>query len=151
MASPGASATTSLQIRRTFQAPREKVFEAWTDAQKFSRWFCHMKPGFSGRVTEMDLRPGGRYRVEVRNANGQDNVLRGEYREIIPPEKLVFTWGWETMPQHGETLVTIEFFDRDGQTEVVLTHENFPTVEARNAHNDGWISCFDSLGKYLSN
>ena len=75
--------------------------------------------------------------------------LSGTYREVRPPEKLVYTWRWEAEPEYGETLVTVEFHDRGGSTEIVLTHELFPTEKARGEHERGWSGCCDKLAKIL--
>lgn len=142
-ATPGSG--ISLQIRRILSAPREKVFQAWTDSEILARWFCYARPGYSGRVTELDLRPGGQYRIEIHETSGRVNRLRCEYREIKAPEKLVFTWFWETEPRFGETVVTLEFVDRGNETELILTQEPFPTAEGRDDHDRGWAACFDTL------
>ena len=81
---------------------------------------------------------------------GQTHIVTGTYQEVSPPQRLVFTWKWETEPQHGETLVTIEFLDRGGKTEVILTHERFPSETARDEHHKGWTGCLDRLGKVVS-
>jgi uncharacterized protein YndB with AHSA1/START domain len=75
------------------------------------------------------------------------HYLVGTYREVRPPERLVCTWRWEAEPEYGETLVTVEFLDRGGSTEVVLTHELFPTDEARRGHEQGWTSSLDRLAR----
>jgi uncharacterized protein YndB with AHSA1/START domain len=149
MASPIPATGFTLEMRRTFAAPREKVFQAWTEREKLEAWFCHSKPSMTGRYTEFDLRPGGRYRAEVSDANGKTHVLQGVYQEIKPPERLVFSWSWETSPQYGETVVTLEFLERGTETELVLIQEAFPTAESRDAHNTGWTPCFDSLDRFL--
>lgn len=149
MATTSPATGFSLQLRRTLNAPREKVFEAWTDPEKLTRWFCHATPEHSGRVTALDLRPGGHYSAEV-HMGGKVWRLAAQYKEIKRPEKLVFTWSWENEPSWGETLVTLEFLERGGQTELILTHEQFSTVEVRNDHNQGWAACLDSLEKLLA-
>lgn len=148
MATTPAQAPPALRITRTFPAPRERVFRAWTDPQALTRWFA---PGveYETRVAELDLRPGGRYRVEMLRA-GQTHRVAGTYREIRPPEKLVFTWRWENEPAHvGETLVTIELFDHGGSTELVLTHERLAEAASRDEHEKGWQGCLGRLGTYL--
>ncbi len=83
-------------------------------------------------------------------------IVGGEYREVNPPEKLVFTWIWEEMPLDISdwappvTLVTVEFFDCDGATEIVLTHEQFPDERMRDEHNNEWGGCIDRLAQYLA-
>jgi uncharacterized protein YndB with AHSA1/START domain len=149
MAAPQTEAPTSLRITRTFPAPREKVFQAWTDPEGLKKWFAPSDQ-FVTRVPELEAKPGGRYRIEM-ESEGKTHTAVGVYREVRPPEKLVFTWRWETDPERGgETVVTIELFDRGGKTELVLTHEGFPTESLRDEHNKGWTGCLTQLEKYLS-
>lgn len=148
MAIAPAQAPTTLRITRTIAAPREKVFRAWTDPEALARWFAP-SDAYRTNVPELDLRPGGRYRVEMLLA---DKIHRvgGTYREIRPPEKLVFTWKWENEPAHaGETLVTVELFDRGGSTELVLTHERFADEASRNEHDKGWAGCLERLERFV--
>lgn len=137
---------TSLQIRRVFQAPRQQVFAAWTKPDLLKQWF---RPGggFSVTFAEVDLHLGGKYRLGLLPPDeAQAIAVSGEYREIKPPEKLVFTWAWESDdPEEEETLVTVEFFDRGGHTELVLTHERFPNLDVRDQHVLGWEGCLSGL------
>ena len=141
---------TTLQIRRTFQAHRDRAFRAWTDPEELKIWWGD-GDGFSGAIAEVDLRPGGSYRLGMRPPEGDAvYVCSGTYREVRAPEKLVYTWAWELpTPFDGETLVTVEFIDRDGATEVVLTHELFSSQEARDEHEKGWNGVLDQLAKAL--
>ncbi len=149
MAAPKPSPETTLRIQRLFTAPREKVFQAWTEPDKMSKWLGRVTPQHSTRILEADLRIGGRYRLEVGSPEGALHLLSGSYREVVPPEKLAFTWSWEETPEFGETLVTVEFHARGTFTEVVLTHELFPNKEACDNHTKGWHGCFDALAKFL--
>ncbi|HEX9705438.1 MAG TPA: SRPBCC domain-containing protein [Gemmatimonadales bacterium] len=137
----------TLRLRRTFQAPRERVFRAWTEPSVMVRWKA---PG-EGTVplAEVDLRVGGAYRVHMRGPDGTEYHLKGTYRVVDPPKKLVYTWLWETNPEMGETVVTVEFRDVGGSTELVLTHELFPTDDDRKQHETGWTSCFEKLAQTL--
>ena len=146
MATPSISPNTALEIRRIFQAPRKKVFRAWTEAKELNRWF-----GPSDEYTaktEVDLRVGGKYRFEIRHSGEAVHTAFGEYREILPPEKLVFTWSWEDGSVEN-TLVTIDFLDNGAGTQIVLTHELFPSTEWRDKHNEGWNGCIGQLEKLL--
>lgn len=140
--------TIALRMRRTFKAPRERVFRAWTDPEKLARWW-----GPETRTcpfAELDPRPGGRWRTCMRAEDGAENWVQGVYREVDPPARLVFTWAWEDngVPGH-ETLVTIEFHDRGDETEMVFTHEGFATEESRDLHDQGWTSSWVSFADYL--
>lgn len=150
MARPQTRQEITLCLKRTFNAPREKVFRAWTEPQALKRWFAPSER-MSTPVAEVDLRVGGRYRIEMVNPEGKRHGVSGVYREIVPFARLVFTWAWEKDERDsGETLVTVEFFDRAGQTEVVLTHERFANAKARDAHTEGWSGCLVSLERLLS-
>lgn len=143
----GSEAAVILQ--RTFSAPRERVFRAWTDPDELKKWFGPSDQ-FTVPTAEVDLRVGGKYRIAMRSPDGNLNVAAGVYREIRPPERLVFTWSWEEGGMDiGETLVTVEFRGAGQSTEVVLTHELLPTDEARKAHGEGWTGCLARLQKIL--
>jgi len=71
------------------------------------------------------------------------------YRGVRPSERLVYTWRWEAQPEHGETLITVEFHEVGDSTEGVLTHERFLTEKARDDHDRGWSGCLDRLAKLL--
>jgi len=140
---------TTLQIKRTFAAAREKVFQAWTVPEKLEKWFAP-SDGYTTKVAELDLCVGGRYRIEIRSPEGKVHSLVGAYKEIKPFEKLVYTWSWqERNEEFGETLVTVEFRDLGGVTEIVLTHEFLPTADDRAEHEGGWAGCLDRLPKVL--
>ena len=147
MAQKESTTETKLQIRRTFAASREKVFRAWTEPEQLKKWFAPTDE-YSTPIAEVDLRVGGRYRIQMRSPEGGLHTVRGNYREVQTLEKLVYTWDWEDNPM-GETLVTVEFRDLDEATEIVLTHEFFPNQEAQDKHNQGWTGCLDRLAQYL--
>jgi uncharacterized protein YndB with AHSA1/START domain len=148
MAQLDARPQTTLQLRRTFAAPREKVFRAWTDPEELKKWWG--PPGYGTPSAEVDLRVGGKYRLGMRKLpDGPLFYLAGTFREVRAPERLTYTWRWEAEPEHGETLVTVEFHTRGGSTEIVLTHELFPTEKARQEHERGWSSSFDKLARIL--
>ncbi len=148
MASPKPSIETTLNLRRIFKASREKVFRAWTDPEELKKWWG--PEGYSTPTAEVNLRVGGKYRLGMMKLpDGEIFCLSGTYREVRPPERLVYTWRWEAQPDLGETLVTVEFREVDDSTEVVLTHAFFPTEKARDDHNKGWNGCLDRLAKVL--
>ncbi len=107
------------------------------------------EPGFSNPAVEVDLRVGGKYRIQMLSPKGNYHTALGIYREISPPERLVFSWSWLEYPMHGETQVTIKFFDRGGDTEMVFTHERFPNKESRDDHNRGWTGAIGHLQEFL--
>ena len=149
MATTTSPHDVTLTITRRFHAPIEKVFKAWTDPQALRRWFApsdqHHTP-----LAEVDLRVGGRYRIQLQAPDGKISTVSGVYKEIRPPKRLVFTWSWEagsgcgtTVTTECETLVTVQFHDRDQVTDMILTHEHFPTPDDRHAHHEGWAGCLD--------
>jgi len=148
-----------LQLTRVFDAPRELVFQAWTDVKRFQQWFgAAACEGSSLQSVKSDARAGGRYRIQVRRADGQFFTTVGTYREVKPPERIVFTWQFETDGsgdefggvEPPEMLVTVEFRARGKQTELTLTHEKFASVESRDRHEDGWTRCLNELGKFVT-
>jgi uncharacterized protein YndB with AHSA1/START domain len=96
-----------------------------------------------------DLQIGGGYRISMTHVNGAVHTVTGTYREIKTPEKLVYTWQWETNPDPVETLVTIDFRAQGDSTEVTLTHELLPSEESRAKHTEGWNGCFDRLARFI--
>lgn len=155
MATPQLGPAFNLEVRRKFAASRDRVFAAWTELEHLGKWMCKVSPAHKAEYLELDMRPGGRYRMKNISPAGDVYLLHGEYREIRPPEKLSFTWQWEKTPaagpltELGETLVTVEFFDRGKETEVVLTHTGFTNAEIRERHSHGWNGCFDTLAGIL--
>lgn len=142
-------ADSSLRLSRVIKADRDSVFRAWTEAGQLKQWAC--PEGASISDVAVDLRIGGRYRIRMKGAEGAVHTAVGEYRAIQPPERLVYTWDWEEEDHAvGETLVTVEFNEMGGSTEVVLTHELFPNGEAKKAHEEGWSSCLDRLERLCS-
>lgn len=142
------SAAATLRLQRTFAAPREAVFRAWTDPRALKAWFAP-DDAFRTPVAEVDLREGGRYRIVMLAPDGERHTVHGVFREIRAPERLVFTWAWESWPPSQETLVTVELREVGSQTELTLTHERLPSVEARDKHAEGWNGCLDRLPKAL--
>jgi uncharacterized protein YndB with AHSA1/START domain len=147
-----------LQVTRVFDAPRELVFRAWTDPNQFQQWFgAAACEGSSLESVKMDVRVGGKYRLQVRRANGEYFTTVGIYREVRAPERLVFTWQFEKdgagdefgQVEPPEMLVTVDFKARGTQTELTLTHEKFASEESRDRHAEGWTHCLEALAGFL--
>ena len=157
MAAQTASAGTTVQVRRIFSTPRARVFRAWTELEGLKHWMCRDVESHEVRFLQLDVRPSGRYEIEVKTPEGVRYIGGGVYRDVKVPEKLSFTWLWKRMPekpdasiQEEDSLVTVEFFERGmNSTEVVLTHEMLTTEESRKSHKKGWEGCFDKLAEYL--
>jgi uncharacterized protein YndB with AHSA1/START domain len=137
-------------ITRVFDAPRELVFACWTETEHLQHWQGAPR-GFTVMSSESDIRPGGFFRICMRSPEGVDRWLEGGYREIVKPERLVYTHVWlDANKKRGqETLVTITFAERDGKTELTLRQTGFASVEARDGHGYGWRSALDVLVDYL--
>jgi uncharacterized protein YndB with AHSA1/START domain len=139
-----------LVITRVLDAPRGLVFKVWTQPEHVVRWLG--PKGFSAPSCEMDLRPGGAWRACIRSPDGIDHRMQGVYREIVEPERLVFTFAWEDdqgVPGH-QTLVTVTFAEQDGKTRLTFHQAPFESVESRDSHQSGWSECFDRLEDYLA-
>jgi uncharacterized protein YndB with AHSA1/START domain len=138
-----------LTITRLFKAPRALVFKAWTTPEHLAHWSG--PHGFTTPHHSMDLRPGGAYRACLRAPDGTEHWVQGVYREIVAPERLVFTHAWEDAhgnPGH-QTLVTITFADHGGQTMMTFHQAEFESVESRDGHSGGWTGSFERLEAYL--
>ena len=116
---------TELRLTREFDAPRELVFKAMTDPALLSRWWGPRK--YRTVVDEMDARPGGKWRMHNVGADGSDHAFRGEFREVTPPERIVWTFEYEPLPGHisVETMVLTE---RDGRT-LLTVRDQFSSKE----------------------
>lgn len=143
-----AQARTSLRLTRFFKAPRQKVFEAWTNPDLLRRW---MGPA-EVTVTSAEVTPkvGGGYRIEMfKPEAGTRWIASGAFREIVPGEKLVMTWGWDR-PDRYETLLTVLFAEKDGGTELTLLHERFATEEDLGGHEHGWTGSLEKLSAVVA-
>ena len=143
------SRNVSLQLRRAFNAPRDRVFAAWTEPELLAQWFGPV--GFKAEVLEMDVRSDGKYRIGFRpeTATELESHVSGTFLEVTPPECLRYTWIWEEQEGFPDTIVTVEFFDKENETEVALSHEHFPTVEECERHREGWTSTLTKLPQLL--
>lgn len=149
MVVPASHANLALSLRRVFEAPRERVYQAWTDPRLLEQWWG--PPGFSCPFAQVDLRPGGAYRLAMKPPGSDVFYLTGVFRDVQPPERLVYTWRWEDDKEGtGETLVTVEFKDLGTRTEVILKHERFPSAGAVERHDAGWTGCLTRLAELLS-
>lgn len=141
----------TIVITRAFHAPRQRVFAAWTQPEHVTRWWGPQ--GFSMLICEIDLRPGGRWRYVLRAPDGHEFAFSGVYREIVPPERLIYTDGYEGLPGH-EAIVTLVFDERDGTTTIVST-SRYQSIEDRDAHiasgmQQGMTETLDRLARHLA-
>jgi uncharacterized protein YndB with AHSA1/START domain len=135
-----------VSFRRTLPARRELVFEALTRPDLMARWFFPAD-GWSAAITS-DLRVGGRYEVAMRDADGARHTQFGEYREIVPVSRLVFTWSCPELAV-VDSVVTVDLLDRGERTELILTHQLPPDPRIRRSHEQGWQGCLGNLEKML--
>jgi uncharacterized protein YndB with AHSA1/START domain len=151
----GSSAATDtaereLVVTRIIDAPRDLVFKAWTEPEQVARWWG--PHGFVTTHCDMDIRPGGAFRCCMRSPGGTDHWKRGVYREIVEPQRIVFTFAWEDTDGNSghELLTTVTFEDLGAQTRLTLHQATFETVERRDDHRGGWTSCFERFAEYIS-
>jgi uncharacterized protein YndB with AHSA1/START domain len=138
-----------LRIERTFDAPVERVFEAWTSQEVLRRWLYGM-PGWETPTAEVDLRVGGRIRIVMRDpADGTEAGATGEYLVVEPPQRLVFTWVWDDQPDHPQ-LIELEFSELQGRTAVLMTNSAIPTDGRLMSQERGWNVCYDNLERLLA-
>jgi uncharacterized protein YndB with AHSA1/START domain len=146
--------TRELTITRTFDAPREKVWRAWTDPRHLAQWWG--PDGFTNPVCEIDLRPGGALRIVMRAPDGAEYPMRGEFREIWPPERLVFTnFPVDDADQPMiDGVTTVTFAERGGKTEMVLHTRAVALVPLAirmiAGMEPGWRQSIDRLAAYLA-
>jgi len=146
MPATAGEAYNKVVIRKVLPATREEVFAAWTDPQGIAQWMC---PGDVTRSeAQLDVRVGGSYRILMKGRS-QDYDHTGVYQVVEPPSKLVFTWTSKGT-ENRTTLVTVEIFERGEQSELVLTHERFPTPEVAKRHEGGWGQIAGRLAEYLA-
>lgn len=119
-----------IRMTRLFDAPRRLVFEAMTKAEHVKRWWGCLGEGYSVPVCEVDLRVGGGYRYVSRHPHGEA-AFHGEYREIVPPERLVFTEIFEEYPD-TVSVCTVVLTEEEGKTRLTITAA-YPSVEVRDA------------------
>jgi uncharacterized protein YndB with AHSA1/START domain len=132
-------------VRRRMPAPREVVFEAWTDPEGIREWMC---PGNATSAEAiLDVRVGGSYRI-VMKAPDKDHVHIGTYQVVDPPSKLAFTWSGADNPS-AVTLVTVEFFAHGDESELVITHDKFVDRDLARRYEGGWGTIADKFAAYL--
>jgi uncharacterized protein YndB with AHSA1/START domain len=133
-----------LRVERTYDAPAERVFDAWTNPEVMRRWWHAGDHTWTTPVAEVDLRVGGGYVVAMRSPDGREPTGRGEYTVVDPPNRLAFTWTWDG-EDSPRTLVEVDFTESDGATTVVLTHSGLASESSRESHIGGWQELLANL------
>jgi uncharacterized protein YndB with AHSA1/START domain len=150
-----------LVITRIFDAPRERVWKAWSEPEQMMKWWGPKV--FTAPVCKMDFRVGGKYLFCMRDPNGKDYWSTGVFKEIIPPEKIVWTDSFadengNPVPASNygmgddfpsEMTVTFTFEDLDGKTKLTLVHAGMPGGEQGKMANIGWNESLDKLAAIL--
>jgi len=131
-------------VRRTFPASRENLFRAWSDPAELAEWFS--PEGYCNPSVDAEVRAGGHFRIALQKLpDGEPFYVRGEYRLVDFPARLVFTWTWEDPAMNvRDTVVTVDFVESGQGTEIVLMHELLPE-ERRESHAHGWTSILTRL------
>jgi uncharacterized protein YndB with AHSA1/START domain len=135
----------AIEVRQLVPAPQIEVFEAWTTPTTVRKWSA--PPPMTVGIVEIDLRIGGQFRVDMVDPDGAVHRVRGEYREVSRPARLVYTWNWDGAVAEDTSLVTVEFVPVTGGTEVVLRHQRLPSAKSAGEHDVGWRGC---LGKFTA-
>lgn len=148
MSAPGAR---TLRIERIFAAPITDTFDAWTNVAALRRWWP-AGPGWDTPVAEVDLHVGGRLRLVMRDPQGREFGGQGRYLAIERPDRLAFTWRWDTTALGAhEQLIEVSFTDNgDRTTTVVLTNTGLTDTDLKD-HREGWDASFDNLDLVLAN
>jgi len=134
-----------LVVRKTIQAPPERLFQAWTEPAQLREWWG--PEGVACIGAEVDLRVGGRYRIGNQLPDGTTLWIGGEFEVIERPRLLIYTWPLEGAPSSER--VTVRFEPRGAATEVIVTHEGIRNEALRRQHQMGWYGCLDGLAEYL--
>lgn len=137
-------------VKRTFRAPLDKVWNAWTDAEEIKQW--ESPEPMTTPDAAVDLKVGGQYFITMAGGEAPGPVTaRGVFKEVDPMKKLVYSWKWDGGQMGEETLVTLEFKKiSDNETEVILTHDLFEDENQAKEHKKGWESTYNKLEKYLA-
>ena len=144
---PNAPVNPSLTLKRRLNAPPEKVYAAWTEPTHLTQWF-----GPEGGVVdraELNVRPGGRYTIVFHTQDGEQHHVSGVYKEVVPNEKLAFTWAWRSTPER-ESYVTVMIKSDGPGCMLTLIHEKFFDEAARDRHNYGWTGALNKLEKLFA-
>jgi uncharacterized protein YndB with AHSA1/START domain len=140
-----------IRLTRIFDAPRDLVFEAHTSCEHMSNWWGPRRYEFGS--CEIDFRPGGKWRIVHKGPDGEeDQGFHGEFREIVPPERIVWTFEWEGMPGHV-SVETLTLEEHDGKT-TVTANSVYDSVEERNGMlnsgmESGAAESYERLDEYL--
>ena len=143
--------TVALVVRRTIATGARRVYDAWVSPSQLRSWWG--PAGVRCSHAEVDLRVGGKLRIGNEFADGRTLWIVGEFVEIVPAERLVYTWRVEPASAGSEDAerVTVRFEARGPrETEVIVVHERIASEAARTGHEAGWIGCLDGLMSFVA-
>jgi uncharacterized protein YndB with AHSA1/START domain len=149
VAAAGPVIRPSLTLKRRLNAPPAKVYAAWTDPEKIARWFGPSQVVAGSVRADIDARIGGRYRISFQVQDGKHHEVAGVYREMVPNQRLTFSWAWHSTPER-ESQVTVSLKPDGDGTLLTLHHEQMFDEAARDGHESGWIGTLDKLERYLA-
>ncbi len=147
-ANAGLVTRPSLTVKRRLNAPAAKVYAAWTDPQKIIRWFGRPDAKPDSFQADIDARVGGRFRISF-STDDEYYEVGGAYREVVPNERLVFSWAWHSTPER-ESQVTVSLKPDGDGTLLTLHHEQLFDAAARDGHERGWIGSLEKLANYVA-
>jgi uncharacterized protein YndB with AHSA1/START domain len=138
-----------LTITRVFDAPRDLVFNIWTQPMHINQWWGPRD--YTTLSSELHLHPGGSWSIKSRHTDRSEVEEGGVFQEIVEPKRLVFTHAWQSEEGSAEqeTFVTISFAERDGKTTMEFHQAGFSSVESRDGHIEGWSQSFDMLAEHI--
>ncbi|MCX7307816.1 MAG: SRPBCC domain-containing protein [Afipia sp.] len=142
-------AQPSLTLARRLKASPAKVFAAWTDPEKIIHWFGPANTVGDSVEAQMDVRVGGSFRVRFKTDDGEQHEVGGKYLEVLPNERLVFTWAWHSTPER-QSQVTVVLKPEGDMTFLTLTHDKFFDEAARDGHKRGWTGTLDKLERLFA-
>ena len=137
-----------VRIERTFPAPAEAVFDAWTSAEVMRRWF-HAGSDWDTPEADVDLRVGGTVRIVMRRPDGARAAAHGEYRVIDRPRRLVMVWTFDDIPSNTQ-LIELTFSESGGATTVLMINSGIVTSERREDQRVGWQECLNELERLFA-
>jgi len=145
------SSNFTLEVTKSFQADSEQLFKAWTEFEALKQWWKPLNSALSDLVNE--LHAGGKVKYTfTRTDNSETYSIEGEYSEVVPNQKLIYSWNWN-LPEAEESanryILTIEFNKSGEGSTLTVKQEGFADEEAAKPHREGWENALDSLDSYL--
>jgi len=148
MSATATRAKPSVTLQSRYDAPPAKVYAAWTRAEMVVGWFGPSDAKKDTVKATMDVRTGGRFTISFSHANGEYSEVSGVYKEVVPDQKLVFSWAWHSTPER-ESQVTILTKPAGNGTLLTLIHEQFFDQAAADGHKSGWTGTLEKLAAFL--